>query len=322
VVSAVADVCYVFDHWELDGVPVGSDNPISVLMDTDHILHAVFTRINYTLTITSSTGGTTNPVPGTYVYPCCTNVTVSAVADVCYVFDHWELDGVPVGSDNPIFIHMGADHTLNAIFTPTNYTLTITKTNGGSTDPVPGVYGYDCGSYAVVSAVADVCYVFDHWELDGVPVGSDNPISVLMNDDHTLHAVFLSSAPPLSVSIDPLSASILLGDSVSFTSSVSGGISPFSYQWCLDGSPVLGANSASWTFTPTSVGTYYVYLEVTDECNSTTQSSTARISVTPIPVGGYSSPINRQTEKSPMIYYSMILGLFGVAISLLKRKRK
>ncbi|MDI6691212.1 MAG: PKD domain-containing protein [Candidatus Bathyarchaeota archaeon] len=62
----------------------------------------------------------------------------------------------------------------------------------------------------------------------------------------------------------PFSDSIILGHSVQFTSSVTGGTSPYKYQWYLNGNPVLGANSSSWTFTPTATGVYYVYLSVTD----------------------------------------------------------
>ncbi|MGD8566438.1 MAG: DUF4114 domain-containing protein, partial [Candidatus Bathyarchaeota archaeon] len=130
----------------------------------------------FNLTITSTAGGSTDPVTGEYTHFCGTIVEVSAVADVCYVFDHWELDGVPVGSANPFPVLMDDDHALHAVFVVVSYELTVSAGVGGTTSPVPGVYGYDCGSYAVVSAVADVCYVFDHWELDGVPVGSDNPI--------------------------------------------------------------------------------------------------------------------------------------------------
>lgn len=54
-----------------------------------------------------------------------------------------------------------------------------------------------------------------------------------------------------------------------------------------------GATSSKWTFTPASIGIYYVYLEVTDANNNTGQSDNPRITVTPVPVGGYS--ITNQT---------------------------
>ena len=60
-----------------------------------------------------------------------------------------------------------------------------------------------------------------------------------------------------------------------FTSSVSGGSAPYSYQWYLNDAPVTGAHDVSWTFTPTQAGTYQVYLRVTDALNHVGQSNIA-----------------------------------------------
>ena len=61
-----------------------------------------------------------------------------------------------------------------------------------------------------------------------------------------------------SVSILPTSAVLDVGQSQLFTSSVSGGTSPYTYQWYLNGNPVSGAMSATWTFIPSSAGSYTV----------------------------------------------------------------
>lgn len=67
-------------------------------------------------TITITDGGTTDPTPGTYVYPADTNVSVTAIPELGYDLSRWELDGVNVGSDNPYTVVMDADHTLHAVF--------------------------------------------------------------------------------------------------------------------------------------------------------------------------------------------------------------
>ena len=202
--------------------------------------------------------------------------------------------------------------------------LTVSAGVGGSTDPA-GVSSHACGSYVDVTAIPEACYVFDHWELDGSPAGSDNPISVLMDDDHALHAVFTYSPPSVSVSISPLSASFAPGDSVYFTSMIGGGTSPYTYQWYLNGGPVSGATLSTWTFTTTSTGTYYVYLKIADACNTTAQSETAQVTVRTKPsgpVGGYSVSLTKTATNTPSTYYTMLLTIFGVAISLIRRKRK
>jgi len=73
--------------------------------------------------------------------------------------------------------------------------LTITTTTGGTTDPSPGTYTYWEGTIVSVTANPYTNYVFDHWELDGFWYSS-NPISVTMDSDHTLRAVFAEYSPP------------------------------------------------------------------------------------------------------------------------------
>jgi hypothetical protein len=126
--------------------------------------------------------------------------------------------------------------------------------------------------------------------------------------------------PPLSVSISPLSASILVGQSVTFTSTVSGGYTPYAYQWYLNGDPVSGATSASWTFTPTTSGIYYIHLQVTDAKDNTAQSDTARITVAAVPVGGYSIPIQAPATATPLTTYLILTAILTIVFTTVKRK--
>jgi len=185
-----------FHHWELDGV-TRTENPIDVLMDKDHTLVAVFAPVTYFLTITSTVGGTTAPAPGTYSYTAGTTARVTAYPDSGYRFVRWELD-TTVRTENPIDIVMDRDYSLRAIFEAiaAEYTLSISSTVGGTTDPAPGTYLYPAGSVAVVIAYPGNGYIFDHWLIDGVTRETANPINLLMDTDHTLSAVFIV-APPL-----------------------------------------------------------------------------------------------------------------------------
>jgi len=207
---------------------------------------------------------------------------------------------------------------------PPTYSLTITTTVGGTTDPAPGTYSYTANSSVEVTAITNADYVFDHWELDTINVGSANPYTVLMDNNHTLKAVFAYSPPPpsLTASISPLSASILVGQSVTFTSTVSGGYTPYTYQWYLNGAPVSGATSSTWTFTPTTSGIYYVYLKVTDAKANTAQSETARITAGPVPVGGYSIPIQVQTKAEPVLPYIALIAILTAIFTKLRPKTK
>ena len=206
---------------------------------------------------------------------------------------------------------------------PPTYSLTITTTAGGTTNPAPGTYSYTANAQVQVTAFLNTtAYLLDHWELDTVNVGSANPYTVLMDKDHTLKAFFAPIPPPLSASISPLSASILVGQSVTFTSTVSGGYTPYSYQWYLNGNPVSGATSSTWTFTPTTSGIYYVHLKATDANANTAQSDAARITVATVPVGGYSVPIQVQTKAEPVLPYIALVAALTAIFTKLRPKTK
>jgi len=143
---------------------------------------------------------------------------------------------------------------------------------------------------------------------------------------HSIHKVqiigtyVITPPPPLSASISPLSASILVGRSVTFTSTVSGGYTLYSYQWYLNGNPVSGANTTSWTFMPTTSGIYYVYLKVTDAKGNTAQSDPARITVAAVPVGGYSISIQAPATAKPLTPNLTLTAIITIALSTIKRK--
>jgi hypothetical protein len=73
----------------------------------------------YTLSISASYGGTTNPACGTYTYDCGESVTVTATPDEDYEFVYWVLDDTIVW-DNPTTITMDSDHDLETRFSPTS----------------------------------------------------------------------------------------------------------------------------------------------------------------------------------------------------------
>ena len=197
-VTALPNSGYNFDHWTLDGA-TNTSNPISVTMNANHTLTAYFTAITpqYTLTIGTTTGGTTNPTPGSYTYIQGTSVTVTALPSTGYQFDHWVLDGANY-TTNPITVTMNQNHTLTAYFTalpPPQYTLTIQTSTGGTTNPTPGSYTYAQNTNVPVTGIPTTGYNFNHWTLDGTQYTS-NPITVLMNTNHTLTAYFSEIPPP------------------------------------------------------------------------------------------------------------------------------
>lgn len=199
-ITAYPNSGYQFDHWILDGA-TRTDNPITVVMNQNHTLTAYFSALpppEFTLTISTTIGGTTNPTPGAYGYPQNTNVPVTATPNTNYNFDHWTLDGTTY-TTNPITVLMNINHSVTAYFSeippppPEKYNLNLNSTVGGSTDPPTGIYQETSGSTVTVTATPQADMFFNHWELDGT-IRTENPITITMNQDHTLLAVF--SATP------------------------------------------------------------------------------------------------------------------------------
>ena len=96
----------------------------------DHNYHVRVLDQQYTLTVEvkddggASIGCQVNLNPpnsdfgdgSTYTYPGGTSVTATAKPCTGYRFDHWELDGVDVGSSATYTLTMDDDHTLRAVY--------------------------------------------------------------------------------------------------------------------------------------------------------------------------------------------------------------
>jgi len=289
----------------------------------------------YSLTITTTVGGTTDPVPGTYTYTAYSSVQVTAIPNVDYVFDHWELDTVNVDSANPYTVLMDNNHTLKAgfVYSPpppliasispasapiiVNRSVTLISTVSGGYTPYS--YQWYLNGTAVSGAVSPT------WTFTPAIIGTYTVY--LMVTDRLGNTVksneaTVTVAPHLTVSISPMSASVLVGQSVSFTSTVSGGYAPYSYQWYLKGSAVSGATLNTWAFTPTTSGIFYVHLKVTDAKGNTAQSEAARITVAIVPVGGYSIPIQPPTTTKPVTIIASLTILTALFVTMKQKTRR
>jgi hypothetical protein len=141
---------WILDHWELDTVDVGYDDPYEVTMDGNHTLVAVFVEIvQYQLTVDVVGNGTTNPVPGIYMYDQYTSVSVDAIPDFGWMLDHWELNNVDVGEIDPYSVNMDDNYTLVAVFVEKPPSVLIADLNSdGIVDIFDGIIigvAFGCG---------------------------------------------------------------------------------------------------------------------------------------------------------------------------------
>jgi hypothetical protein len=89
--------------------------------------------------------------------------------------------------------------------------------------------------------------------------------------------------PPaqLTVTINPTSTTITAGQTIHFTSTVTGGTPPYTYQWFQNATLIPGATSNTWDFTPTTSQYDTIYLTATDKNGTTANSTNATVTVTP-----------------------------------------
>jgi hypothetical protein len=116
--------------------------------------------------------------------------------------------------------------------------------------------------------------------------------------------------PSPSVTISPTFVAIDVGQSRQFTSDPPGGTSPYTYQWYLNGVAVSGATSSAWTFTPTSAGSYTVYLNITDSAGAGSVSPTSNVTVNGV-----------VPEFQPLLFSAVFLTTTLLAAFTLRRKR-
>jgi hypothetical protein len=285
-------------------------------------------RTQYYLTVASPYG---SPTPASGWFDDGSSVTASVTSPASgptgtqYVCNGWSGTGsVPSSGSGTTTTFTMTQVSAITWNWKTQYYLTV-KTDPLGLATILGQGWYDAASSsASLNAPPVTGWTFSNWDVDGTPQGSTNPITVNMNAAHTATAHYTQiTGQPLTVSISPMIVTTTVGTGVPFTPSVGGGTAPYTYQWYLNGNPVLGATSANWTFVPTTSGVYYVYLQVTDAAHTTAQSGTARIEVlSGPPVGGFSISMEKPTHLSYLEAYMGLIALLGAVFCLTKRKRK
>lgn len=210
---------------------------------------------------------------------------------------------------------------------PDSYYLSV-RTEPLAITTIDGQGWYMEGASPLLTAPATVSvsptsqYVFDFWDVDGASQGNgNNPITATMSAPHMATAHYAYSTR-LTVHIQPTLATINLGQSVSFTSTTSGGKSPYSCQWYLNNDPFSGATSDNWKFAPSTAGIYYVYLKVTDSSSNVAQSETAKVIVVSVPVGGYSIQIQVPAKAEPVLPYIASIAALTAIFTKLRPKTK
>jgi uncharacterized repeat protein (TIGR02543 family) len=188
VLTATAAAGYQFAGWSGDAS--GTTNPLTVTMDANKNITATFTVVTptqYTLTTTVAGQGSVSPSSGTYASGTIVSITATPVAG--WQFSGWSGDAT--GAVNPLNVTMNAAKNLTATFTqipPATYTLT-TAVSGQGTVTAGGTY--NANEIVNITATPAAGWQFAGWS--GSATGTANPLSITMNANKSVTAVFSST---------------------------------------------------------------------------------------------------------------------------------
>ncbi len=155
---------------------------------------------NFTLAININGNGSVIKDPDKAYYSYGKIVNISAVADLGWSFNNWTGDlnsGI-----NPESVLMDSNKSVTANFIQDQYVLAIDILGNGSVAIDPDFSYYTYGSIINLTALLNESWNFDHWA--GDISGKENPISIIMDNDKNVIAVFSEPEPlyTLIVNID------------------------------------------------------------------------------------------------------------------------
>lgn len=206
IITAIPHSGCEFLRWEGDWG--GTQNPLTIVMDSDKTIWAYFncspiestptptptftptptptsTQVRYTISAINDSGGIIEPNG---------NVTVSEnddqaftiSPDANYRISDVLVDGVSVGTPSSYtFYSVSTNHTIAAEFTQTfNLSVWTNPADAGTISPDSGTY--DEGTQVMIIANPEDGFRFDYWSGDAS--GSGNPLTVTMDSDKSITA--------------------------------------------------------------------------------------------------------------------------------------
>ena len=317
-----------FSHWMLDGTNIGSTNPVSIDMDTDHSVTAVFIEIpppEYQLTIINEGYGTTGPNNPAGVTTHTEGQTIEITADpnTNYILSHWLLDGENAGNNPIITITMNTDHIISAVFIedPDIHWIYIEIVGEGTTTPSEAVQRYTNPAETLEALPADG-WILSRWLLDDVNVGNDLTLTFNLDRDVTITAVFTVEDDSTELTIDtPYPTTLISGEpdwyrftnqGTTYLIETTGGTDVNLYLYDTDKTTILDQDTRTWMYDSsiihqlTEPGTYYVKVE--GKTLETTGPYT--ITVNTIPEGPYiiQGTVYYSTTTIPNVQVDLIPG--------------
>ena len=182
--TAVPGEGYTFEGFT--GTAESTNLVVEITMDRDHEIAATFSLIPFTLTVTTSEGGSVTIEPEKETYHRNEVVTLTAAADEGYFFEGFT--GTAESTNLVMEITMDQNHEIAATFSLIPFTLTVTTSEGGRVTIEPEKEAYREGEKVTLTAEPDDGYFFEGFT--GTAESTNLVMEITMDQDHEIAATF------------------------------------------------------------------------------------------------------------------------------------
>lgn len=191
--TATAAENRTFSHWKVNGVEATTESSITVTLDADIEIEAVFLINEYTVTLDAEPIIAAAFLSGGGQFEHGTIAFFSASANVGYVFSHWEDEYGIVSTSPEMEIAITNSSTLTAKFSVRNYTVSLSS-NINDAGKIIGAGIYGVNEEVTISAIINPGYQFQNWvsfinEQEQV-ISAENPFSFVIEQDTVIEANF------------------------------------------------------------------------------------------------------------------------------------
>lgn len=197
-ISATPATGYTFSHWTGNNIEDPKTQNFLVGVKEDMNWTAIFTPIDYFVTLHASDGGS---VEGDGVYHYGDTATCIATPTIGYSFDSWS-DG---SKEEQKSFEVTGSVNLEASFVPTKYNVVLTTSSSGGTVKGGGAYYY--GDSVTISAIPLEGYSFSKWSDED----TNEVRSFVVTDDLSLSAIFDANVYDVSLRSSPLDGGTVSG---------------------------------------------------------------------------------------------------------------
>ena len=266
-----SDDCYDISDVLVDGISQGAINAYTFFnINSHHSISASFVQKEFSISATSTTGGTISPA-GTSLVLCGDSLSYAISPDSCFIIQDVIIDGSSVGPiSSYTFTNVNAPHSIHAVFSQPSFTITSSAGPNGTISPL-GSSLVICGGDLTFTIVPDSAYLILDVVVDGNSVGAISAFTFTNTGaPHTIHATFYPActAPQISCLSDIArnTSTTSCGNSLSYSDPLISGTEPV-LTYAFSGS-TTGSGTGSGSGSYFNAGTTVVTLTATNACGT------------------------------------------------------